>query len=107
MISSKEMTPLQLSQFLINTLLTRSLDDISMLRMKKKKFSVSNEFLENPDQIAFHSIGHNDDEVSRTLSSSHPHLYNTNANSLVIINSNSNKSIASYKLPSLGNIAFP
>ena len=72
--------------------LTRSLDDISMLRMKKKKFSVSNEFLENQDQIAFHSIGHNDDEVSRTLSSSHPHLYNTNGNSLVIINSNSNKS---------------
>ena len=72
--------------------LTKSLDDISMIGMKKKKFSISNEFLENPDQIAFHSIGHNDDEVSRNLSSSHPHLYNTNGNSLVIINSNSNKS---------------
>ena len=72
--------------------LTKSLDDISMIGMKKKKFSVSNEFLENPDQIAFHSIGHNGDEVSRNLSSSHPHLYNTSGNSLVIINSNSNKS---------------
>ena len=89
--SSDSSTNLDLKSVKIQRL-TRSLDDISMLRMKKKKFSVSNEFLENPDQIAFHSIGHNDDEVSRTLSSSHPHLYNTNANSLVIINSNSNKS---------------
>ena len=89
--SSESSTNLDIKSIQIQRL-TRSLDDISMLRMKKKKFSVSNEFLENPDQIAFHSIGHNDDEVSRTLSSSHPHLYNTNANSLVIINSNSNKS---------------
>ena len=89
--SSESSTNLDIKNIQIQRL-TRSLDDISMLRMKKKKFSVSNEFLENPDQIAFHSIGHNDDEVSRTLSSSHPHLYNTNGNSLVIINSNSNKS---------------
>ena len=33
MISSQEMTPLQLSQFLINTLLTRSLDDWKLTRL--------------------------------------------------------------------------
>ena len=71
--------------------LSKSLDDISMLRLKKKKFSVSNESVEKSEPVAFASIDNNALDMPRNLSSSHPHLYSENGNSLLILNNNSNK----------------
>ena len=69
--------------------ISRSLDDISMLRSKKKRTPRSDEVIDKT--LNFNSNGSNGDNFARNLSSSHPHLYSQNGNSLLIVN-NSSKS---------------
>ena len=55
---------------------SRSLDDLTMLRHKKKKFSVSNEFIDKSGPLEFTSVGHDQNLDDTHLSSSNPHLSN-------------------------------
>ena len=81
--------------------LSRSLDDITMLRVKKKKFTVSTEYLDTETEVK--SLSHID--ISRNVSSSHPHLYNQhNGNSLMVLDYKHQQKSAWKPLKKLKNI---
>lgn len=67
-------------------------EESSMLRSKKKKFSLSNESLNKNVVSTIPSMNHDNQVLTRSLSSSHPHLYSPDSNVLLNVKNQSNKS---------------